>query len=115
MKPEIPADDLTASDVRQLDLGVQPPEPGGGIEPEIKEEMAIQVPFDPDLIEVSTRPMTIDLMLSRVESKAIDLAPDFQRKWGIWSIARQSRLIESLLLRIPLPTFYAAEDEEENW
>jgi hypothetical protein len=48
--------------------------------------------------------MTIDLLLSRIRSKAIDLEPDFQRRRGIWNDRQQSRLIESLLLRIPLPT-----------
>lgn len=92
-----------------------PPEAGVGIEQETAEEISIAVPFDPDEIEVTTRAMTIDLILSRIESGAINLQPDFQRRWGIWSIRRQSRLIESLLLRIPLPTFYAAEDENEDW
>ncbi len=32
--------------------------------------------------------------------------PDFQRKAGIWSDAAQSRLIESMLIRIPLPAFF---------
>lgn len=59
--------------------------------------------------------MTVDLLMSRVRSGAIDLAPDFQRRAGIWTNERQSRLIESLLLRIPLPTLYAAEDEVETW
>ena len=86
-----------------------------GVEKEIPEELNIAVPFDPDQIEVTTKTMTIDLILSRIASGAIDLQPDFQRRWGIWSTRRQSRLIESLLLRIPLPTFYAAEDENENW
>lgn len=86
-----------------------------GIEPERPEDVDIAVPFDPDQIEVVTKAMTIDLILSRIEGGAIDLQPDFQRRWGIWSVRRQSRLIESLLLRIPLPTFYAAEDEAENW
>ena len=86
-----------------------------GIETERPEEVNIAVPFDPDQIEVTTKTPTIDLILSRIASGAIDLQPDFQRRWGIWSIRRQSRLIESLLLRIPLPTFYAAEDEAENW
>jgi hypothetical protein len=86
-----------------------------GIEKEVPEELNIAVPFDPDQIEVTTKAMTIDLILSRIASGAIDLQPDFQRRWGIWSVRRQSRLIESLLLRIPLPTFYAAEDVNENW
>lgn len=76
---------------------------------------SISQPFDPEKIDVSTRSMTVDLLLSRINSGAIDLAPDFQRRAGIWTDVRQSRLIESLLLRIPLPTLYAAEDEVETW
>ena len=76
---------------------------------------AIAQPFDPERIDVGTRSMTVDLLMSRIKSGAIDLAPDFQRRAGIWTEERQSRLIESLLLRIPLPTLYAAEDELETW
>ena len=39
-----------------------------------------------------------ELLLSRLKEKMIDLAPDFQRRAGIWSDVQQSRLIESLLL-----------------
>ncbi|KFE34654.1 DUF262 domain-containing protein [Thioclava atlantica] len=90
-----------------------------GIERELPSEtvddLQIAEPFNPDDIDVTTRSMTIDLLLSRIRSKAIDLEPDFQRRRGIWTDRQQSRLIESLLLRIPLPTLYAAEDEEEDW
>lgn len=78
-------------------------------------ELQIAEPFDPDEIDVATRSMTIDLLLSRISSHAIDLEPDFQRRRGIWTERQQSRLIESLLLRIPLPTLYAAEDADERW
>jgi hypothetical protein len=107
---------LNTGDVAQpVDSDVKPAGYETGIEKEIPEELNIAVPFDPDQIEVTTKTMTIDLILSRIASGAIDLQPDFQRRWGIWSTRRQSRLIESLLLRIPLPTFYAAEDASENW
>lgn len=79
------------------------------------DELLIGEPFNPDEIDVGTRNMTIDLLLSRIESEAIDLQPDFQRRSGIWNQKQQSRLIESLLLRIPLPTLYAAEDKDEDW
>ena len=36
--------------------------------------------------------------------------PDFQRDF-IWKPDKQSRLIESVVMRIPLPVFYLAEDE----
>lgn len=84
-------------------------------DPNSSAEYSISEPFDPDDIEVNTRNPTIELLLSRVRDGAINLEPDFQRRRGIWTEDRQSRLIESILLKIPLPTLYAAEDEEENW
>ena len=88
-----------------------------GVEQEVpaEESERIAEPFDPDDIDVVTRSMTVDLLLSRTESGMIDLQPDFQRRWGVWDSRRQSRLIESLLLRIPLPVLYAAEDNDERW
>ncbi|APU17216.1 MULTISPECIES: DUF262 domain-containing protein [Actinoalloteichus] len=82
---------------------------------ELEEPNEIQHPFDPERIDVVTRTPTVSLLLSRIKRGSIDLAPDFQRKAGLWTEKAQSRLIESLLLRIPLPTFYAAENEGETW
>ncbi|WP_407672411.1 DUF262 domain-containing protein [Parafrankia discariae] len=65
--------------------------------------------------DFGTRNPTVDLLLSRIKHGSIDLEPDFRRRSGIWTEERQSRLIESLLLRIPLPTLYAAGDAKETW
>ncbi|MFG3056906.1 DUF262 domain-containing protein [Kitasatospora sp. NPDC048239] len=72
-------------------------------------------PFDPEKIEVQPRNITISLVLQRLRRQALDLAPDFQRRSGIWNATAQSRLIESVLLRIALPTLYAAERDDEAW
>ena len=89
---------------------------GTGIEPEITEsEDKITEPFDPTLIRVETRSLSMDLLISRIGNKEIDLMPDFQRKAGIWSDAAQSRLIESMLIRIPLPAFYMDASDEDKW
>lgn len=63
-------------------------------------------PFDPNKIRVNLWTPTLDLVLKRIKEGEIDLAPDFQRKAGIWKDKAQSRLIESILIRIPLPAFY---------
>jgi hypothetical protein len=85
---------------------VEREEPGGD---------TIQDPFDPAKIDVQTRTPTVNLLLSRLTRGVLDLDADFQRKAGLWTDEKQSRLIESLLLRIPLPTIYAAESGEETW
>jgi hypothetical protein len=75
----------------------------------------ITQPFDPSRIRVETRPMVISLLLDRIRNGEIELAPDFQRKGGIWSLEAKSRLVESLLIRIPLPAFYMDGSDENRW
>lgn len=72
-------------------------------------------PLDPASISIKTQSVTVSLLLSRLGEGTIDLAPDFQRRAGIWSAVRQSRLIESLLLRIPISTFFMAQRENGDW
>ena len=72
-------------------------------------------PFDPEHIDVQTKTPTVSLMLDRLRRGSLDLQPDFQRLSGLWTQRNQSRLIESLLLRIPLPSFYAAVDADDSW
>ena len=88
----------------------------GGLEPvESDEEARIEHPFDPERIKIHTREPTVDQVVKRIGLGEIDLAPPFQRMRRIWKSAPKSRLIESLLLRIPIPVFYVAADENENW
>src|SRR5438045_2081119 len=78
----------------------------GGVEFEDTGGAIIDEPFDPTRIRVEAKSMTVDLLMNRVAHQELDLQPDFQRKAGLWTPAAQSRLIESLLIRIPLPAFY---------
>ncbi|MDI9349001.1 MAG: DUF262 domain-containing protein [Candidatus Symbiobacter sp.] len=45
----------------------------------------------------------------RIEKGLFILDPDFQRDF-VWDEKKQSKLIESIIMRIPLPVFYVAED-----
>lgn len=68
-------------------------------------------PYDPKLIRVEPRQFAIDYVVKMIRDGDIDLSPDFQRRF-VWSSMQKSRLIESLLLRIPLPVFYLSQDED---
>ena len=52
----------------------------------------------------------VEQVLVRIEQGRYVMDPEFQRDF-IWDEAKQSKLIESVLMRIPLPVFYLAEDE----
>ncbi|MBA3945170.1 MAG: DUF262 domain-containing protein [Herpetosiphonaceae bacterium] len=88
---------------------------GPGVEEEDTSGGGMTSPFDPTLIRVETRPLTIDLLLARIRENELDMAPDFQRKGGIWRSDTMSRLIESILIRIPLPAFYMDATNDDRW
>ncbi|MYL26503.1 MULTISPECIES: DUF262 domain-containing protein [Halomonadaceae] len=89
---------------------------GTGIEAEDSfDEDGIETPFDPKKIDVITQQRTVDLLMKRLREGELNLSPDFQRKANLWSDAVKSSLIESMLLRIPIPSLYVSEDEEGNY
>jgi hypothetical protein len=63
-------------------------------------------PIDDVLVRHNLRTVT-DIM-RRIKQGGYIMDPDFQRAF-VWDEERQSRLIESALMRIPLPVFYLAE------
>ena len=65
-------------------------------------------PIDTVLIRNENR--TVHDVLRRIKKGSFVMDPDFQRDF-IWQDDKQSKLIESVLMRIPLPVFYLAEDE----
>lgn len=71
--------------------------------------------YDPDQINISTKEPTIELLLKRINKEELDLAPDFQRHADIWKEDAQSRLIESIIIRIPIPAFYIDATNEDKW
>lgn len=79
-----------------------------------KEEIS-HPPFDPNKIRVETRNPTISLILERIKEGELNLEPDFQRSPNIWSPEAQSKLIESILVRIPLPAFYIDVSNDDQW
>jgi hypothetical protein len=64
-------------------------------------------PIDTVLIRNESR--TVHDVLRRIGQGSFVMDPDFQRDF-IWPEDKQSKLVESVLMRIPLPVFYLAED-----
>jgi len=84
------------------------------IEPEDNSIEDIHGPFDPNAIDVDISVVNLGSLLEQLEYNEIDLRPEFQRTSDVWSPVKKSRLIESVLLGLPLPSFYFSEDPETN-
>jgi hypothetical protein len=78
------------------------------------DELAIREPYDPSQIRVELTPFTVFQIMRKLSFREIDLQPGFQRNI-IWNQMQQSRLIESILIRIPLPAFYLDAVDDDRW
>lgn len=77
----------------------------------------MEKPFDPNKIDITTKTPSIDILIKRLkaEPSEIDLSPAFQRHSDLWDEEKQSRLIESILIKFPLPAFYFDGSDNNNW
>jgi hypothetical protein len=75
----------------------------------------ITSPFDPKKIKITVEQKTIDNLVQRIKFQELDMNTEFQRKGNLWELEKQSRLIESILLRFPLPAFFFDAHNDESW
>jgi hypothetical protein len=97
-------------------MNIKEQEDNAYVEEEPKDEsIVIETPFNPNEIKVSTQPLTLGDLIERLEYKEIKLNSEFQRLPDLWNNTKKSRLIESVLLRLPIPTFYFDGSNDNKW
>ena len=67
--------------------------------------------YNSENIYVENKPFSIYQLVDYIKRKTLIINPDFQRNF-IWDRSRQSRLIESILLGLPLPSIYLSQFED---
>ena len=82
---------------------------GVEIEAEVSPPPDEPEPWDPEKIRIHTKHYSLRQLVDMIADGDIDLAPDFQRHY-VWKPPQRWSLIESLLLGIPLPSFYFNEN-----
>lgn len=86
------------------------------IEYEDKDEIENEIkPFDTKSIKISSVVVSLESLVKRLKYNEIDLNPDFQRNSNLWNRNKMSRLIESIILRLPLPIFYFDVSDTNKW
>ena len=74
----------------------------------------ISIPYDVSKIDILNEPEYVDRLVKKFDNKELILNPDFQRN-EVWGIKQKSRLIESILIKIPIPSFYIDARDEAKW
>ena len=81
--------------------------PEGSDTKTLPEEREVQVdPFDTRKIRIEAKYGYMCTLLEMLQNGTITLQADLQRQDGIWDEVSQSRLMESFMLYIPVPSFY---------
>ena len=65
-------------------------------------------------VDVDNFDVTVRELVRMVEEGEIDRAPEYQRKFR-WDEVRESKLIESVLLGLPVPTIFMATNKDGTW
>ncbi|WP_319412001.1 DUF262 domain-containing protein [uncultured Cohaesibacter sp.] len=65
-------------------------------------------------VKTDSYPMSIGELASMYEEGEIILRPEYQRYFR-WTPEQKSKLIESILIGLPLPSVFVAQDEDGNW
>ncbi len=79
------------------------------------ETLDLKDPFDPKEIDIQVQSTTLDNLIKRLKHDEIDFYPEFQRGPDLWKKPLQRRLIESLLIKLPIPAFYFDATDDEKW
>lgn len=72
-------------------------------------------PFEPKDIDIAIEQNSLSTIIGMIEDDAIDMNTEFQRSGNLWAESVMSRLIESILLRLPLPVFYFDASDDNLW
>ncbi len=65
-------------------------------------------------VKAESYPMSIGEIINMYENDEIVLRPEYQRYFR-WTPEQKSKLIESILIGLPLPSFFMAQDDEGRW
>ena len=74
----------------------------------------IECSLNPEEVRIGTTYINVEQLVSQIRNGEIYWDSEDQRAFA-WQPEYQSRFIESLLLRIPIPVFYLSADEGSNW
>jgi hypothetical protein len=94
----------------EIEINDSTPDETGEVDEPIMDD-----PFNPTEINIISKQDTLHNLIERLRHDEIDMNTDFQRHAELWDPQKMSRLIESILIRFPLPAFYFDASIDDKW
>jgi Protein of unknown function DUF262 len=95
LEPEVDGEPLEVEDSSgesELETGISPPD-----------RRLITQPYD----------LAVSDLVTQVREKSLKLSPVYQRRY-VWDDKKASKLVESLLINVPIPVCYLAEEQDST-
>ena len=77
-------------------------------------DISVQLSEQKRLVDFKSYDFSVKELISMVGDGIINISPDYQRKFR-WEDDRQSLLIESIFLGIPVPSLFMATNNDSSW
>lgn len=78
------------------------------------ENLASEIPKEQRILRTQAYDKSINDIVSMIKDDDVVLNPDFQRSY-LWDNKKSSLLVESILLNVPIPVIYVAEEDDGKW
>jgi hypothetical protein len=81
---------------------------------EAEDDTPLEIPPERRRVKTDRQDLPVETLHGWVNRGKLNLQPEFQR-YFVWNKSKASRLIESLLLDIPIPVIYVAEEQNSTY
>ncbi|MAO49281.1 MAG: hypothetical protein CML16_00145 [Pusillimonas sp.] len=79
-----------------------------------QEEETLEIPQEVRKINTQAYDKSVADVVRMMNENDINLNPEYQRNY-IWDNKRASLLIESIILNVPIPVIYVAQEKDDSW
>lgn len=79
-----------------------------------QDKLIVDIPKEKRHLNSSSYDYSVDFLVSMMQDGKIILEVPFQRQY-VWKDDKASQLIESIIMNVPIPPIYFAEEEDGDW
>ena len=81
---------------------------------DVERQIDVEIPHDVRKLTTQAYDKSVSDVVRMISEKELILDPDYQRNY-VWDNKKASKLIESIILNVPIPVIYVSEEQDSSW